>query len=116
MKTRTPWTSRTILGRSRKRPARSAGARPAGSRPARPWRGCSKRNAGRSAPGPLMLLRARAAGAVGYRPLGILSLFGLFGAVTAHALVIELSHFRPFWMLVALLAAAAAQADWAIAT
>src|SRR5207247_2424444 len=42
----------------------------------------------------LMLGRIRKAAAAGFRPLGVEQLYGLFGALAAHALVIELSHFR----------------------
>jgi O-antigen ligase len=58
----------------------------------------------------MMLLRIRAAEAGGYRPLGVVQLFGLFGAIASHALVIELSHFRHFWMVLAVVAAASMQA------
>jgi hypothetical protein len=54
-------------------------------------------------------LRAAAA-ATGFRPFGIEALYGLLGAIAAHALVIELSHFRHTWLVFALVAAAAAQA------
>jgi O-antigen ligase len=58
-----------------------------------------------------MLMRLRAAAAAGYRPLGVLPLFGVFGAAVSHALVIELSHFRHFWMVLAIIAGASMQAE-----
>jgi hypothetical protein len=50
------------------------------------------------------------ASAGGARTLAPLPLFGLFGAVALHATVIELSHFRHFWLAMAIVTAAAAQA------
>ncbi len=58
----------------------------------------------------LMILRLRTARTLGFEPLGVEQLYGLFGAMGAHALVIELSHFRHTWMVFAVLASAAAQA------
>jgi len=59
----------------------------------------------------LMLMRLRAAAAAGYEPLGIHQLFGLYGAAASHALVIELSHFRHFWMVLAVIVGAVMQAE-----
>jgi O-antigen ligase len=58
----------------------------------------------------LMVRRIAAASTIGYRPFGVPQTYGLFGAMAAHALVIELSHFRHTWLIFAVLAAAAAQA------
>ena len=58
----------------------------------------------------LMLGRIRTAAAAGFRPLGVEQLYGLFGALAAHALVIELSHFRHTWIVFAIITAAAMQA------
>jgi O-antigen ligase len=58
----------------------------------------------------LMLFRVRAASFAGFRPFGPEALFGLFGAMCAHSLVIELSHFRHTWMVFALISATALQA------
>ena len=57
-----------------------------------------------------MLGRIRAAAALGFRPLGVEQLYGLFGALAAHALVIELSHFRHTWLVFAVITATAMQA------
>jgi O-antigen ligase len=45
------------------------------------------------------------------RPLAPAPLYGLLAAVTLHATVLELSHFRHFWLVLAVVFAAAAQAD-----
>jgi len=58
----------------------------------------------------LMLGRIRAGAAAGFRPLGVEQLYGLFGAMAAHALVIELSHFRHTWLVFAIITATAMQA------
>src|SRR5262249_43916263 len=58
----------------------------------------------------LMLGRIRKAAAAGFRPLGVEQLYGLFGALAAHALVIELSHFRHTWIIFALITPTAMQA------
>jgi hypothetical protein len=58
----------------------------------------------------MMLRRLRAAADVGFKPLGVEPMYGFFGAMAAHALVIELSHFRHTWMVFAMVAAAATQA------
>jgi len=58
----------------------------------------------------LMLGRIRKAAAAGFRPLGVEQLYGLFGALAAHALVIELSHFRHTWIVFAIITATAMQA------
>jgi len=58
----------------------------------------------------LMLGRIRTAAAAGFRPLGVEQLYGLFGALAAHALVIELSHFRHTWIVFAVITATAMQA------
>jgi hypothetical protein len=50
------------------------------------------------------------ASAGGAHTLAPLPLYGLFGAVALHATVIELSHFRHFWLALALVAAATVQA------
>jgi O-antigen ligase len=57
-----------------------------------------------------MLRALDAAAPAGYRPLGMHGLYGLFGAILAHSLVIEVSHFRHFWMVLAMIAAGAWQA------
>jgi hypothetical protein len=57
-----------------------------------------------------MVRRLGWASAGGARTLAPLPLYGLLGAVAVHATVIELSHFRHFWLAIALLAAAVAQA------
>ena len=57
-----------------------------------------------------MIDRLRRAAERGWEPLGVPALYGLLGAIAAHALVIELSHFRHTWMVFALLAGASAQA------
>ncbi len=58
-----------------------------------------------------MLGRLRAAEAAAVRlPLALRQLYGLAAAIGLHALVCELSHFRHFWLVVAIIAAAAAQA------
>src|SRR5207253_9283324 len=54
--------------------------------------------------------RTRRAAAAGSRPLGAEQLYGLFGALAAHALVIELSHFRHTWIVFAIITATAMQA------
>src|SRR5207244_12802553 len=58
----------------------------------------------------LMPGRIRTAAAAGFRPLGVEQLYGLFGALAAHALVIELSHFRHTWIVFAIITATAMQA------
>jgi hypothetical protein len=54
-------------------------------------------------------LRAAEAAAVRL-PLALRPLYGLAAAIALHALVCELSHFRHFWLVLAMVAAAAAQA------
>jgi hypothetical protein len=54
------------------------------------------------------------ASAGGARTLAPLPLYGLFGAVAMHATVIELSHFRHFWLAMAVVTAAAVQARAAV--
>jgi len=58
-----------------------------------------------------MIRRIGAAAAAGFRPFGVAQLYGLLAAIAAHALVIELSHFRHIWLVFALVASAAAQAS-----
>ena len=59
---------------------------------------------------PAMILRLRRAALAGLSsPLGIAPLFGLVAAITAHSIVIELFHFRHFWLLIAVIWAAATQ-------
>jgi len=60
---------------------------------------------------PAMILRLRRSAAAGVRTLGIAPLFGLVAAVAAHSLVIELFHFRHFWLVIAVIWAAATQAS-----
>jgi len=56
-----------------------------------------------------MVTRLRSAAAAGFRPLGVEPLYGLVAAIVLHALVVELSHFRHVWMVLAVISAAAAQ-------
>ena len=58
---------------------------------------------------PLMIFRLRRAD--GIPSLGIAPLFGLVAAIAAHSIVIELFHFRHFWLVVAVVWAAATQAN-----
>jgi hypothetical protein len=48
--------------------------------------------------------------AVGIPTLGVVPLYGFFGAIVAHAFVIELSHFRHVWLAFALIVASVGQA------
>ena len=57
----------------------------------------------------------RGAFVAGYRPLATDQLYGLLGALSMHAVVIEMVHFRHLWMVFAMLMAAAMQADWSTA-
>src|SRR5205814_2306218 len=57
-----------------------------------------------------MLRTLQSAAAIGYEPLGIYALYGLYGSIVTHSLVIEVSHFRHFWMVLAMIAAATWQA------
>jgi hypothetical protein len=58
----------------------------------------------------LALLRLRRGAAVGFRPLAIEPLYGALAALTLHGMVIELFHFRHFWLLLAVIFAALTQA------
>jgi O-antigen ligase len=58
------------------------------------------------------ITRLRGASAAGYHPLATDQLYGLLGALAVHAIVIEMSHFRHFWMVFAVVIAAAKQAEW----
>ena len=57
-----------------------------------------------------MVVQIQRGANAGFAPLGVLPLFGLVGALASHALVIELSHFRHVWMVLAIVAALAQQA------
>jgi O-antigen ligase len=54
-----------------------------------------------------MLVRRLAGRAAEGRPLAVQPLYGLIGAIAAHAGVVELFHFRHVWMALAIVAAAA---------
>ena len=60
---------------------------------------------------PAMIFRLRRSVAGGPSPLAIAPLFGLVAAIAAHSIVIELFHFRHFWLVIAVVWAAATQAS-----
>ena len=60
---------------------------------------------------PATIFRLRRATAAGVRSLGVAPLFGLVAAIAAHSIVIELFHFRHFWLVIAVVWAAATQAS-----
>jgi hypothetical protein len=59
----------------------------------------------------IALSRMRRLAAAGFRPLGIEPLYGALGALGLQAFVIELFHFRHFWLLLALIFGVIAQAQ-----
>jgi O-antigen ligase len=59
----------------------------------------------------LVLLRSLRAVAPSARPFGVEPLLGALAAITAHALTMEVFHFRHLWMFVAILYAARVQAQ-----
>jgi hypothetical protein len=58
----------------------------------------------------LPLTRLRAAAAVGVRVLAVEPLYGVMATIGLHALVMEVFHFRHFWLTLALIVAFATQA------
>jgi hypothetical protein len=57
-----------------------------------------------------LLTRLRAAAVAGVRVLAVEPLYGVLATIALHALVMEVFHFRHFWLTLALIAAAATQA------